>query len=156
MASNSLDSSHNTKVNARPLVVLDTDVLEAALRSRRGASFAIVSRIGTGAFDIAVSVPLILEYESVLTRQAVELKRSPEAINDLIDYVCQVAKKQRIFFLWRPFLSDPDDDMILELAVAAGCDAIVTHNLKDFRRSSELGMAVVSPGDFLRQIGAQT
>jgi len=146
--------AYNTMMKIRPLVVLDTDVLEAALRSRRGASFAILSRIGTGTFDIAISVPLVLEYEAVLTRQAGEMGRSADSVVDLIDYLCNMAKRQTIFFLWRPFLPDANDDMILELAVAAGCDAIVTHNSRDFRKSAELGMPILSPADFLRSIGA--
>ena len=141
-------------MKARPIVVLDTDVLEAALRSRRGASFAILSQVGTGAFDIAISVPLVLEYEAVLMRQAGEMGRTSTAVSDLIDYLCSVARRQALFFLWRPFLPDPDDDMILELAIAAGCDAIVTHNNRDFRKSAELGISILSPADFLRQIGA--
>ena len=56
-------------------VVLDTNVLEAAFRSRRGASFAVLSLVGTGCFEIAVSVPLVLEYEEVLLRNADERER---------------------------------------------------------------------------------
>src|SRR5258708_37034402 len=103
-----------------PTIVLDTNVLEAAMRSRRGAAFGVLSRVGSGLFEIAVSVALVLEYEDVLMRQAGETSRPSTVVNDLIDYLCSVAKRQSIFFLWRPFLGDPDDDMILELAVAAG------------------------------------
>jgi putative PIN family toxin of toxin-antitoxin system len=142
-------------MNARPTVVLDTNVLEAALRSRRGASFAILSQVGTGAFDIAISAPLVLEYEAVLMRQADEMGRTSTSVSNLIDYLCSVSRRQAIFFLWRPFLADPDDDMVLELAIAAGCDAIVTHNKRDFQKSAELGVSVLSPSDFLRQIGAK-
>jgi len=152
VASNS-GIAYNTTMSVRPLVVLDTDVLEAAMRSLRGASFAILSQVGTGAFDIAVSVTLVLEYEAVLTRQADETGRSVAAVGDLIDYLCSVARRQQVFFLWRPFLPDPDDDMILELAVAAGCDAIVTHNRRDFQKSEELGISILSPASFLRKIG---
>src|SRR5690349_4463410 len=95
-------------------VVLDTNVLEAAMRSRRGASFAVMSLVGTGRFEIAVSVPLVLEYEDVLMRQARVGDRSPEAVSDLLDYLCKMAKRQSIFFLWRPCLKDPSDDMLLE------------------------------------------
>jgi predicted nucleic acid-binding protein len=143
-------------MDVRPLIVLDTDVLESALRSRRGASFAVLSQVGTGAFDIAVSVSLVLEYEAVLMRQAGEMGRPETAVVDLIDYLCSVAKRQAVFFLWRPFLTDPDDDMVLELAVAAGCDAIVTHNGRDFQKSAEFGISVLSPAEFLRKIGANS
>jgi len=139
-----------------PLVVLDTNVLEAAMRSRRGASFAVVSRLGSGDFDVAISVPLVLEYEDVLLREAVEFGRSAGSVQDLIDYVCRIGKRQEIFFLWRPWLPDPDDDMLLELAVAAGCEAIVTHNRRDFRSVSQFGIAVVSPAQFVNRIGMES
>jgi hypothetical protein len=65
-------------------------------------------------------------------------------------YICQVAHRQTIFFLWRPCLPDPKDDMILELAFAAGCDAIVTHNPRDFQGADRLGVRVHIPSEFLR------
>jgi putative PIN family toxin of toxin-antitoxin system len=137
---------------ASPTVVLDTNVLEAAFRSRRGASFEVLSLVGTGRFEIAVSVPLILEYEDVLLRQADDASRSAARVADTLDYLCSVAKQQPIFFLWRPCLSDPDDDMVLELAVAAGCDAIVTHNRRDFAQARTFGVQVWNPAAFLERI----
>lgn len=134
----------------RPTVVLDTSVLESALRSRRGASFAVLSMVGAGAFDIAVSTPLVLEYEAVLTRAG----RNPRTVADVIDYLCAVGIRQRIFYLWRPGLPDPADDMVLELAVAADCGAIVTHNRRDFRAAAAFGVRVLGPAELLREIGA--
>ena len=52
----------------------------------------------------------------------------------------------------RFFLPDPDDDMVLELAFAAGCDYIVTHNVKDFHDTRQLGVSALSPRDFLSLI----
>ena len=66
-----------------------------------------------------------------------------------MDYLCRVAHKQQIHFLWRPALSDPGDEFVLELAVAAQCDAIVTHNLQDFRNATQFGIPVITPADFL-------
>jgi len=121
------------------------------MRSRRGASFALLSMVGTDRFDIAVSVPLILEYEEVLTRQA---GRDVAVVNNLLDFICEVAERRTIFFLWRPCLPDPEDDMVLELAIAAGCEAIVTYNRRDFEPiSSGYGIRVQSPAEFLRQLG---
>jgi putative PIN family toxin of toxin-antitoxin system len=131
-------------------VVLDTKVIEAALRSRRGASFAVLSAVGTGRFEIALSVPLVLEYESVLRRTAA---RSAADIANLVDYLCNVAHRQEIFYLWRPRLGDPKDEMVLELAVASDSDAIVTHNQRDFLPAREFGISVVSPAQFLKQLG---
>ena len=134
-------------------VVLDTNVLESAFRSRRGASFAVLSLVGTGRFEIAVSVPLVLEYEEVLLRRAGEAERTEESVRDVLDYLCSVGRRQPIFFRWRPTLPDPSDDMVLELAVAAGCHAIVTHNRRHFRGVRQFGLRVLSPGDFLGEIG---
>lgn len=132
--------------------MLDTSVLVAAVRSRRGASFDLIARLGDGAFEVAVSVSLVLEYESALLRH---LPASPLDENDvrvLIDYICEVAIRQEIFFLWRPYLRDPGDDLVLELAAAAGCDAIVTHNVRDFRGAEKLGVRILTPGQFLQEL----
>jgi len=60
---------------------------------------------------------------------------------------------QEIFFLWRPFLRDPRDDMVLELAVAAGCEAVATHNRKDFRGIEQFGLKALTPQELLKRIG---
>lgn len=134
-------------------VVLDTSVLVSALRSRNGASFEIVSRLGRGGFEVAVSVPLVLEYEAALLRQVVPSSSWKETdVSDLVDYLCDVGKAQEVFFLWRPFLRDPGNDMVLELAVAAGCDAIVTHNIRDFHGAEELNVRVLTPKQFLQEL----
>lgn len=135
-------------------VVIDTNVLVAALRSKRGASFKVLSRLGTGAFDIAISVPLVLEYESALTRQLPETAFTEADIQDLLDYICLVAKRQSVFFLWRPLLKDPKDDMVAEVAAAAGCEAVVTFNRRHFHQLARFGMRIIPPADLLRSIGA--
>lgn len=133
------------------MVVLDTNVLVAAIRSRRGASFRVLERLGTDAYDIVISVPLVLEYEDALLRHRGLL--SPEEISDLIDYVCRVGRRQRIFYLWRPLLRDPKDDMVAEVAIAGGVEAVVTHNRRDFEGLEKFGSRVISPQEFLRLIG---
>jgi predicted nucleic acid-binding protein len=133
------------------LVVLDTNVLVAGLRSRRGASFQVLARVGTGAFEIAVSVPLVLEYEDVLLRDTYADLDATD-IADFLDFICSTAKQQAIFFLWRPLLKDPKNDMVAEVAIAAGCDALVTHNRRDFQPLSPLGLQVWSPAELLRRI----
>ena len=135
-------------------VVLDTNVLVAAVRSRRGASFALLSRAGTQAFEIALSVPLVLEYEEALLRQLgkTDLRRSD--VEAIIDYLCRVATHHEIYYLWRPLLPDPEDDMLLELAVAARSEAIVTFNKRDFDGSDRFGIRVLAPAELLHEIGA--
>ena len=136
-------------------VVLDTSVLVAALRSRLGASFELISRLGSGTFEVAVSVPLVLEYEDALLRHVVASPFTENDVRSLIDYVCDVAIQQAVFFLWRPLLRDAGDDLVLELAVAARCEAIVTHNVRDFRGAEKFGVDVLTPGRFLQQLRGQ-
>lgn len=135
------------------LVVLDTHVLVPALRSRKGASFKVLSLVDTGSFKISLSVPLVLEYESAAKRMSRVIGLTHSDIDDVIDYLCSVAKHQNIFYLWRPFLRDPMDDMVLELAVASRSDFIVTHNLRDFTGIEEFGIQAITPQQFLKEIG---
>ena len=131
-------------------VVLDTDVLVSALRSSLGASYALVSMLPPPQFEIALSVPLYLEYQDVLTRpEHMTGAASRDQILAFLRYLAGIAMPQEIFFLWRPWLSDPKDEMVLELAVAARCQYIVTYNLKDFRNIDSFGTVVITPPDFL-------
>lgn len=134
-------------------IVIDTNVLVAALRSSRGASHKLLLLINSGKFEINVSVPLVLEYEAVAKRLIGEIPLTERDIDDILDYICAVANRKQIFYLWRPFLKDARDDMILELAVAASCDFIVTHNKKDFEGVERFGLEVVTPKEFLEEIG---
>lgn len=135
-------------------VVIDTNVLIAGLRSATGASFQVLQRLGSQAFTPCVSVPLILEYEAVAKRQSRELGLSFGEIDDVLDYICSIAEPHSIFYLWRPFLADPRDDLVLELAVEAAATCIVTHNLRDFAGIEKFGLDAISPGAFLRRIEA--
>jgi putative PIN family toxin of toxin-antitoxin system len=134
-------------------VVIDTNVLVAGLRSRRGASFLLLSKIGSDSFDIVLSVPLVLEYEDVLLRQIPSMGMRTGDVDVVLDYLCSIAELKKVFFLWRPFLPDPKDDLVLELAVAAGCSAIVTFNERDFRGTDKFGIQVLTPAAFLKEIG---
>lgn len=137
----------------RPRVVLDTNVLVAALRSRRGASFRLLTLIDTGRYETAVSVPLVLEYEAVAKRLVRPGGLTASDIEAIVDYVCSVASHHKIYYLWRPFLRDPNDDMVLELAVSSDASVIVTHNKRDFAGVDRFGLRVLSPRDFLVEIG---
>ena len=136
-----------------PSVVLDTNVLIAGLRSRNGASFQLLALIGEGAFELNVSVPLVLEYEEVAKRNARALGLTHADIDDVLDYLCAVAAHREIYFLWRPVLRDASDDMLLEVAVEAGCDFVVTHNVRDFAGAERFGVQALTPGEFLKRIG---
>ncbi len=134
-------------------IVLDTNVIVAALMSRRGASFRLLSLVGRGRFEICVSVPLVLEYESAAKAISRSAGLRHSDIDDVLDYLCQVALRRRIHFLWRPFLQDADDDMLLELAVESESDHIVTHNLRDFVGIKKFGVEAITPREFLKRIG---
>src|SRR5262249_40711181 len=107
---------------AGPQVVLDSCVLVSALRSRRGASYLLLTLVDSGRFELNLSVPLVLEYEEACKRLVGQIPLTSEDITAVLDYLCQVGHHRRVSYLWRPFLRDPDDDMVLEAAVAGGCD----------------------------------
>jgi predicted nucleic acid-binding protein len=68
---------------------------------------------------LTFSVPLVYEYELVLKRMTWPGKPANQYIADILDYICTVGEKWKIHYLWRPKLSDPNDEMILELAVTS-------------------------------------
>ncbi len=135
-------------------IVLDTNILVAAFRSKRGASNALLSKVGTSIFEIALSVPLMFEYEDVLARP--EFAFDPMQVDAVLDYLAAVGVEQQIHFLWRPFLKDPKDDMVLELALNAKCSHVVTFNIKDFKGSQQFGIEAIAPKDFLALLGGST
>ncbi|MBF0275120.1 MAG: putative toxin-antitoxin system toxin component, PIN family [Nitrospinae bacterium] len=134
-------------------IVIDTNVIISALRSKRGTSYALMNQLEELDLQPAVSVPLVMEYEKVAFLQQDLLSFSPNEIQDYIDYICRISLKQKIHFLWRPFLRDPKDDMVLELAVAASCRYIVTFNKKDFVRADTFGILAITPKEFLHILG---
>ena len=133
-------------------IVIDTNVLVAALRSRRGASFKLVSFLPNDKFSLFISVPLVLEYEDALMRLE-SSAITEQDIRNFIDFLCEIGHHQEIFFLWRPFLPDPSDDHVLEVAVAAGCEAIVTYNKRDFKGIERFGLRILDPRELLSEIG---
>lgn len=131
-------------------VVLDTSVLVAASKSRLGASFHLLSLLPHQDFEFAISVALYTEWQAVLTRpEHIPPNSTAENALAFLRYLASVAHLQDVHFLWRPFLRDPDDDMVLECAVASGSQFIVTHNVKDFKRAPELKVQAVTPSELL-------
>ncbi|WP_342108780.1 putative toxin-antitoxin system toxin component, PIN family [Methylobacterium sp. SI9] len=135
-------------------LVLDTNIIVAALRSPTGGSAALVRRIRAGENRILLSVPLLLEYEAVALRpehlQAAHIAASD--VTNVLDVLALFAEPVAIHYLWRPRLRDPADEMVLEAAVNGRADAIVTFNRVDFGRvPAAFGIEVVGPGDVLRR-----
>lgn len=135
--------------------VLDTDVMVAAIRSDAGASRRLLVAALQRRVELLVSVPLVIEYEAVLTRPE-HLQASGLTAADLeavLDAVVAVAKPVRLAFLWRPALRDPDDDMVLEAAVNGAADTVVTFNRRDFVQGARtFGLETLTPGEALGRL----
>ena len=134
------------------LVVLDTDVLVAAVRSRLGASRAWVRAVLTREATLLLSVPLALQYEAVLTRpeHLVASGASMAQITALLDALCAFCRPVEISFLWRPMLRHPDDEMVLETAANGRADRLLTFNKRHFAGADRLGVTIKRPGPALR------
>ncbi len=134
-------------------VIIDSNVLVTGLRSALGASYKLLSLVGKGRFGMNISVPLLFEYELALKRDARQSGLNERDIDDILNYLCQISRQHKISYLWRPHLRDPKDDFILELAIEAGCDFIITYNKRDFQRAESVRLGVLSPYEFLKKIG---
>ena len=132
-------------------IILDTNVLYSGLYSSRGASFKILEAIHEKRIRIVLSTTLLFENEDVLKRNQPVLGLSEKEIEIILDYFCRQSEHQKIYFLWRPRLPDPKDDHLLELAVSAGIETIVTHNTKDFKGVEEFGIRALTPKEFLEE-----
>jgi putative PIN family toxin of toxin-antitoxin system len=132
-------------------VVLDTNVLVAAGRSRLGASFALLQALRDDRFRLLVSVPLFLEYEAVLKRpeQLAVGQRSTALVDALLDGLSLRVEPVHLFYLWRPQLRDPADEMVLETALNGRADALVTFNVNDFSPARRFALPVITPATFL-------
>jgi putative PIN family toxin of toxin-antitoxin system len=134
-------------------IIFDTNVLVAAARSRRGASYQLISFVPSSKFKLIVSLPLYFEYLDVLMRPDVRPKNlSDIEIVDVVNEIVSSAYYHDIYFLWRPWLKDRKDDMLLELAIASQADYVVTFNLKDFKEIDSFGTEAVVPSDFLKLV----
>jgi putative PIN family toxin of toxin-antitoxin system len=133
-------------------IVLDTNVLYAGLYSTRGASYQLLKAIERGKIRIILSTALLFEYEEVLLRKKADLGLSEKQIESVLDNLCRLGEHQKIYYLWRPFLKDPKDDLVLEVAGASQTKCIVTHNIKDFHRIDQFGIKAITPNQLLKEI----
>jgi len=136
-------------------IVMDTDTIVAALRSPTGASAELLRRVRRGEITLAASVSLFMEYEDVCARpehlHAAGL--DSRSVGIFLDGLARIVMPVEVHFLWRPQLRDPADELVLEAAMNASAQALLTFNLKHFARvAKHLGLRVSQPGPFLRSL----
>jgi putative PIN family toxin of toxin-antitoxin system len=134
-------------------IVLDTNVLIAGLRSNRGASYKLLNLLNDLRWQLNISTALIFEYEEILKRQKEQLSLTESDIDIIIETFCAIANQCNIFYLWRPVARDPDDDFLIDLAVECQADFIISYNQKDLQAAKTFGIKVVTPKEFLQQVG---
>jgi putative PIN family toxin of toxin-antitoxin system len=135
--------------------VLDTSVVVAALRSRSGASNALLELVALGTLRPLVSTALFLEYEEVLQRPENRLATgmSEQDVEGFLAALASAAEAVEVNFRWRPQLKDPKDELVLEAAVNGRAEALVTHNVRDFEPAARLfGLRVLLPRDLLKEL----
>ena len=134
---------------------LDTDVMVAALRSEQGASRQLLLAALDQQYTLVASVPLMLEYEAVLTRpeHLAAAGITQEEVGTILDALAEVIEPVRMAFLWRPRLKDPGDEMVLETAVDGYANCLVTFNLKHLGVAAcEFGIRARTPGEACREL----
>ena len=138
----------------KPRIVIDTNVRVSAFRSRRRASWKLVNllRDEVPPFSLHLPVPLAFEYEETFRQQHLQMGLAQAQVGVLLDAICEVGAHHDIHYLWRGFSRDPDDAQVLELAVKAACDAIVTYNKCDFAEAPSFGVEVLTAHEFLQRL----
>jgi putative PIN family toxin of toxin-antitoxin system len=135
--------------------VMDTDVLVSAFRSDAGASRQILEAARTRRFELLLSVPLMLEYESVLTRpeNLAASGASREDVSAVLDELAAIGKQVELVIRTRPMLPDLNDEMVLETAINGSADAIITFNERDFKPVvAPFRCSVVRPREVVRRL----
>ena len=135
-------------------LVLDTNVVVAAFRSRRGASSVLLRRTEAGTNRMLCSTALLLEYEAVLGRAATReaTGHSLRDVESIVDALAAIAEPVEVRFRTRPLLRDPNDEIVIEAASNGRADAIVTHNVKDFAPAQILGIDIATPAEILMRL----
>ncbi len=134
---------------------MDTDAVVAAMRSPAGASAAIIRAVRSKQATLLLSVPLAMEYEAVCRRPEHRLAAglSVRQVGVFLDAIVAMGEPVLTYFLWRPQLRDPNDEMVLEAAVNGGADAVVTFNLRDYgNAAAQFGVEVLLPRDAIMRI----
>ena len=130
-------------------LVLDTNVVVAAFRSRRGATNALLRHAETGTVRLLFSTALFLEYEAVSSRSEIRAAtgHSLADVQTVMSAMAAIAEPVDILWRTRPTLRDADDELVLETASNGDASGIVTHNVRDFAAARGLGIDVATPGE---------
>jgi putative PIN family toxin of toxin-antitoxin system len=132
-------------------VVIDTNVFIAGLRSKFGASHEILRLLPNQKWESNISIPLLLEYEEVAHRERLALNLDAKEIEKSLKAISAYSNHRVTHFKW-PVTKDRDDEMVIEVAISARCEYIITFNTRDFARAREFGIRVVTPGEFLDRV----
>src|SRR5215475_2142812 len=135
-------------------VVLDTSVVVAGLRSRLGAANAVLRLVDARRLVVLATPTLFLEYEEVLMRAEHRLAHglSPAEIAQFLAELAALIEPVDLHFRWRPQSTDSNDEMVIEAAVNASADALVTYNVDDFLEPCRrFGLPVLRPAEVLRR-----
>ncbi|MEQ1437868.1 putative toxin-antitoxin system toxin component, PIN family [Fontimonas sp. SYSU GA230001] len=136
-------------------LVLDTDVVVAALRSPTGASAELLRRARRGRVRLLASVPLFIEYEAKCAEQS-HLRASGLTVRErrqFLDALAALVEPVVVHYLWRPQLRDPADEMVLEAAVNGRADALVSFNHRDFGDVPQrFGISLLRPSETVRSL----
>ena len=137
------------------ILALDTDVIVAALRSPSGASRRLVRQLRGGGVQAVATIGMVVEYEAVLTgpEHLAAAGLTAREMGRFLDGLASLLTPVRPFFLWRPQLRDPNDEMILEAAVNGRAQAIAAFNRRDFLpAASRFGIDVETPGNIILRL----
>jgi len=134
-------------------VILDTNVILAAMRSRTGASYRLLMTIVHARWQSVMTPALMYEYEDVARRPGNAPGLSPQDITDILDLIYRESHRQLVWFSWRPASPDPGDDLVLDAAIAGGCDFVVSFNERHLRAAWDFGIEVLTPAALLKLIG---
>lgn len=132
-----------------PRIVMDTNVLYSALRSRRGCSYDVLLAIRQRRVALVLSQTVLIEYEEILKRNANVLGLSILDVDAILDSLCLLAELYGLSTIWNPILSDPADESFVHLAAESHADYLVTHNIRHFRPATNRGIKVLAPNEFL-------
>jgi putative PIN family toxin of toxin-antitoxin system len=134
---------------SKPRAVMDTNVLVAAFRSRKGASYEIFDRLRQDEWTAVLSNHLFYEYEEVMKEDAAALSLSLDDVDQIVNAISARGEEWSLTHNWEPVLTDPDDEPLVQLAQESGSLVVITHNTRHLQPASALGIQVLKPKEFL-------